>query len=457
MTARVLVVDDILANIKLLEARLQAEYFEVLTATSGAEALEICEREPADVILLDVMMPGMDGFEVCRRLKKDHKTQHIPVVMVTALDQVSDRVQGLEAGADDFLTKPVDEIALITRVRNLARVKTLNDEMIMRAASGQNVALGGGEGINHSDTGRGGKILLVDDDARLAPRVAQTLSKEHAIQIQPDLQAALLEATEGEFDVVMISLGMKDADGLRLCSQLRSIDRTRHLPIVLMVDPGDEARLMRGLDMGINDYLIRPIDRNEVLARVRTQIKRKRFSQSLRSQIEKRVELAVVDPLTGLNNRRFMESHMASQVREALERGKPMSLLIIDVDYFKNVNDTYGHDAGDMVLKEFGARLKHNTRGIDLACRYGGEEFVVVMPDTDMDRARQVAERLRACVENEPFKTSHAGSYINLTASVGVACLEETEDTPASILKRADQALYAAKRAGRNRVEADAA
>ncbi|MGI9407969.1 MAG: PleD family two-component system response regulator [Hyphomicrobiaceae bacterium] len=457
MTARVLVVDDILANIKLLEARLQAEYFEVLTATSGQDALDICDHEQADVILLDVMMPGMDGFEVCRRLKANHKTQHIPVVMVTALDQTSDRVQGLQAGADDFLTKPVDEIALITRVRNLARVKMLNDEMMMRAASGQNLALSGESGVEASDDGLGGKILLVDDDPRLGPRLADTLGVDHDVQIQPDLHAALLQATEGDFDALMISLSLKDADGLRLCSQIRSIDRTRHLPIILLVDPGDEARLLRGLDMGINDYLIRPIDRHEVQARMRTQIKRKRFSQSLRSQIEQRVELAVVDPLTGLNNRRFLESHMSSQVREALERGKPMSLLIIDVDHFKNVNDTYGHDSGDMVLKEFAARLRHNVRGIDLACRYGGEEFVVVMPDTDLVRASHVAERLRACVADEPFKTSHAGGYISLTASVGVACLERTDDTAEIILKRADVALYAAKRAGRNRVIADAA
>jgi two-component system cell cycle response regulator len=125
MTARVLVVDDILANVKLLEARLSAEYFEVLTAHSGQEALDICARERVDVVLLDVMMPGLDGFEVCRRIKLRRETHHVPVIMVTALDQPSDKVQGLEAGADDFLTKPVDDIALVTRVKNLARLKML--------------------------------------------------------------------------------------------------------------------------------------------------------------------------------------------------------------------------------------------------------------------------------------------------------------------------------------------
>ena len=141
MTARVLVVDDVDANVKLLEARLTAEYFEVRTARSGPEALHICARERADIVLLDVMMPGMDGFEVCRRLKAEPRTQHIPVIMITALDQPSDRVKGLEAGADDFLTKPVDDIALITRVKNLVRLKMLTDEMLMRASTEEQMGI----------------------------------------------------------------------------------------------------------------------------------------------------------------------------------------------------------------------------------------------------------------------------------------------------------------------------
>ena len=137
MTARVLVVDDVPANVKLLEARLSAEYFDVMTAHSGAEALAVCERAECDIVLLDVMMPDMDGFEVCRRLKSNPATHHIPVVMVTALDQPSDRVAGLEAGADDFLTKPVSDIALIARVRSLMRLKMMTDELRMRAVTSQ--------------------------------------------------------------------------------------------------------------------------------------------------------------------------------------------------------------------------------------------------------------------------------------------------------------------------------
>src|SRR5262245_21761922 len=133
MSARVLVVDDIAANVRLLEARLSAEYFDVDTAMNGRDALAICEHGECDIVLLDVMMPDMNGFEVCQRLKTNPATHHIPVVMVTALDQPSDRVKGLESGADDFLTKPVSDVALIARVRSLTRLKMVTDELRMRA------------------------------------------------------------------------------------------------------------------------------------------------------------------------------------------------------------------------------------------------------------------------------------------------------------------------------------
>jgi two-component system, cell cycle response regulator len=456
MTARVLVVDDILANVKLLEARLQAEYFEVLAAHNGAQALDICSRERVDVVLLDVMMPGMDGFEVCRRIKARPETHHVPVIMVTALDQPSDKLQGLDAGADDFLTKPVDDIALITRVKNLARLKMLNDEMMMRASTSQQMGLASNPVLAKSLKGETGRILLVDDHPRSSSRILESLSKTHDAFVERDLQAALMKVAEHNFDLLIVSLSLMKADGLRLCSQVRSLDRTRHLPIIILVEPGDDARLLRGLDMGVNDYLMRPIDRNEMLARVRTQIKRKRYSDFLRTRLEESVEMAITDPLTGLHNRRYMEGHLRTLVDEALAAGRPLSLLVADIDFFKRINDTYGHDAGDNVLREFAARLRRNTRGIDLACRLGGEEFVIIMPDTEIERAMQVAERLRACVAGDQFQ-ANSETCIQVTASVGIATLERRDDTPETIFKRADNALYAAKREGRNRVVADAA
>jgi two-component system cell cycle response regulator len=457
MTARVLVVDDVPANVKLMEARLSAEYFDVITALSGQEALAVCERAECDIVLLDVMMPDMDGFEVCRRLKANPSTHHLPVVMVTALDQASDRVRGLEAGADDFLTKPVSDIALVARVRSLVRLKLMTDELRMRAVTSREIGIENPAREAIADTGRGGRILVVEDRKGSYERLQAMLADDHEVEVEADPSEALFRVADGGYDLIVVSLGLENFDGLRLCSQVRSLERTRNIPILAIAEAEDNARLMRGLEIGINDYLIRPIDKNELMARVRTQIRKKRYTERLRDNVQMSIEAAITDALTGLHNRRYMESHLATLVEQAHARGKPLTVLVLDIDFFKAVNDTHGHDAGDDVLREFAVRLKKSIRGIDLACRLGGEEFVVVMPDTDMAVATMVAERLRRRIAADPFAISKGERRVEVTISIGLAALSAADDNAANVLKRADQALYRAKRDGRNRVVADAA
>jgi two-component system cell cycle response regulator len=456
MTARVLVVDDVPANVKLLEARLSAEYFDVMTAVSGEEALAICERAECDVVLLDVMMPDMDGFEVCRRLKTGMTTHHIPVVMVTALDQPSDRVKGLESGADDFLTKPVSDVALIARVRSLSRLKMMTDDLRMRAVTSREIGIESPEREALAEAGRNGHILMVDDRPALSDRIQNMLASEHSVDMERDPTEALFHAAEGSYDLVIVSLDLENFDGLRLCSQLRSLERTRNVPILAIAEADNNTRLVRALEIGVNDYLVRPFDQNEILARVRTQIRKRRYTERLRDNVQLSIEMAITDALTGLYNRRYMETHVGTLVDQANSRGKPLSVLILDIDYFKSINDTYGHDAGDDVLQDFAIRIRKSIRGIDLACRYGGEEFVVVMPETDMAVATMVAERLRRRIASEPFPIQKGARMIEVTISIGIAALGP-HDNAAAVIKRADQALYRAKRDGRNRVVPDAA
>jgi two-component system cell cycle response regulator len=456
MTARVLVVDDIPANVKLLEARLNAEYFDVLTATNGPDAIAICEQGLCDIVLLDVMMPGMDGFEVCRRLKSQIATAHLPVVLVTALDQPADRVRGLEAGADDFLTQPIDEVSLIARVRSLARLKVAIDELRNRANT--TVALGMIAPFANpsADDGKRGRVLIVDDRASSAERLAQALTPHHNVYVEPDAHEALFKAAEDNIDLIVVSLGLSGYDGLRLCSQIRSLERTRSLPIVVIADLEDRQRVLRALEMGVNDCLARPVDRNELLARVRTQLRQKRYADSLREKVQQSIELALFDPLTGLNNRRFMENHLATMLDNARVRRAPLTLMILDIDHFKRVNDTYGHDCGDEVLKSFADRLRGIIRGGDLLCRLGGEEFVIVMPGVNVHAAARIAERARLAIQQEQFVIGPAGRMIPVTVSIGLA-ERDAEGDAGSLYRRADQALYRAKAEGRNRVSADAA
>lgn len=457
MTARILVVDDVPANVKLLEVRLLAEYFDVLTASNGPDAIETCENGKVDVVLLDVMMPDMDGFEVCRRLKSDPATSHIPVVMVTALDQVSDRVRGLEAGADDFLTKPANDLQLMTRVKSLVRLKMLTDELRLRASTTRNIGIEELLSRSLADLSALPRVLLIDERQSSAERIQKVLRDKAALDAVKDPHAGFFQAAEAPYECILISTDFTDFDPLRLCSQLRSLDRTRFVPIMLLADPGEEERVIRGLELGINDYLTRPIDPHELLARLRTQVRRKRYNDQLRASVTQTIEMAVIDGLTGLHNRRYLDSHLQTLFDRAVARRRPLSMMISDLDRFKSINDTYGHDGGDDVLREFAHRLRKNVRGIDLACRFGGEEFVVVMPDTEGAVAEKVAERIRAEIARAPFTIGRDGKTVDVTISVGVSSLLKGPDTVEDLIKRADIALYEAKNSGRNRVVAKAA
>jgi two-component system, cell cycle response regulator len=456
MTARVLVVDDVPSNVKLLEAKLSAEYFEVVSASHGVEALAKIKSDQPDIILLDVMMPGMDGFEVCRRVKSDPVTAHIPVVITTALDQASDRVTGLNAGADDFLTKPIDDAALFARVRSLVRMKMMTDELRLREATGSSMGLLD-PAETFSEAFPTGRILLIEDRQETVKSLRAALCPQNSLMVMDGFEGALPQARSGDFDLIMVSLGLRDYDGLRLCSQLRSLPEGRNVPILVIVSEGDRRKMHQALEMGVNDYLTRPIDRNELIARVRTQLRKKRYADKLRENVYLSVEMAVTDPLTGLHNRRYLTRHLETLLKNNAGNGKRLAILIIDVDFFKSINDTFGHDIGDEVLREFARRISENIRGIDLACRYGGEEFVVVMPETDANLAWTVAERLRRSVEVMPFRISAPAGEVNVTVSVGVAGSDDPAMTTDALLRQADQALYAAKRDGRNRVVAHAA
>jgi two-component system cell cycle response regulator len=266
-----------------------------------------------------------------------------------------------------------------------------------------------------------------------------------------------VRAAEGAFEVVIVSLDLRDFDGLRLCTQLRALERTRNSAVLMIGEAEDRTRILRGLELGVQDFLVRPVDRNELLARVRTQVKRRRYAERLRDGVQTSIEMAVTDQLTGLHNRRYLETHLGGLFDESALRARELSVLMLDVDKFKSVNDTYGHDAGDEVLKEFAARVKDATRIVDVVARMGGEEIVVVLPETGLPAATAVAERIRNAVMGKPFSIYGGTRAIHVTVSIGVASRRAGDQSPAQMVKRADEAVYRAKADGRNRVISEAA
>jgi two-component system cell cycle response regulator len=455
LSARILVVDDLEANRRLLEARLTADYYEVIEAMRGEEAVQMARREKPDLILLDVMMPGgIDGYEACRRLKAQPETRHIPVVILTTLDDRDNRVRGLQAGAEEFLTKPIDEVQLMARVKSLLTLKVVTDELRAREESGRRLGVIGDDmRADAVEQHRvfAGNVLVVDDNLTQIKRIQSALGVEHRVSLIGD------EANAGPPDLAVVSVHAKSFDGFRVIARMRSGEATRHLPILAIVDTDDRARAVRALELGAHDIIIRPIDEEEVIARARTLMRRKRYMDALRARLDQSFELAITDQLTGLYNRRFLTSQLAPLVNRAQCGGEPVSLMTIDLDHFKRCNDAYGHDVGDAVLREFSARLASNTRPSDFACRFGGEEFVIVMPRTAGDIACLAAERLRRSICASPFIIPGLGQPLEVTVSIGVASTEGGDDTPETLLKRADEALYEAKRGGRNRVIGKAA
>ncbi len=448
MTARILIVDDVPANTRLLEAKLSAEYYQATSAKDGFEALRLAKSWQPDLILLDVMMPGMDGYECCRRLKDDPETLHIPVVMVTALGEASERVRGLEVGADDFLTKPVEYETLMARVRSLVRLKRLLDEWRARGETARALGLAGE--ANREPSVAGARALVIDDWDLGAQTIQDALSREGIVPGRARNEAEALTLSNAiPFDLIVLSLTLTEEDPLKLASSLRAADPTRDVPMLLVAEPEERDRLLRGFELGANDWLLLPVDENELRARARNQIRRKFYQDRLRSDLGTALELALTDPLTGLYNQRYLMRHLRGLLNAT--QGLELALLIIDVDHFKTVNDDYGHFAGDQALRSIAETLRANTRVFDSVARYGGEEFVVVMPGAGPDDALAAAERLRAAVQDLQFEPE-VGRRCKLTISIGVACTQEHAFTPEMLMRSSDEALYEAKRGGRNRV-----
>lgn len=458
MTAKILVVDDILSNVKLLEAKLKAEYYTVIIAYDGQEAIDLVAEHQPDIILLDVMMPKLNGFEVCKKLKSDPLTTHIPIVMVTALHDTQDRVQGINAGADDFLTKPIDDTALSARIRSLTRLKMVIDELRLRGET--NAEISGvieNSIMDYTNQIYDASILVIDEDIFQAEQIYNILRPRFkSIKMLNDPLEGLKASTKENYDLIISDIQFAKADGLRLFSQFRSKAETRYTPILIMYD-GDHHKdnLIKAFELGINDYLAIPLDENELIARVNSQVKRKRYQDALRENLFNNAEMSIKDPLTNCYNRRYFDTHLKNIVKDSIEKDRKLSLMMLDIDHFKMVNDNFGHNAGDELLKQVSKKISENIRLTDLLARFGGEEFVVVMSDTNISNARIIADRVHKITAKESFALLDQGIKQKVTVSIGITEMQNSDLYDVKrFIARADRCLYEAKNTGRNKVVA---
>jgi two-component system cell cycle response regulator len=451
MTGKILIVDDLATNRIILKVKMASAFHETIQAADGQTALARARAEKPKLILLDMMLPDMSGTDVCRVLRADPATRHIPIIVITASADRRLRLDALAAGADDFLTKPVDEVTLLARIRSLLRASETEAELRLRAATAQ--ALGLTESGRAMPDAAAPQIALLGEDpgtlmmwrTALAPLMPgaglDMMTPATALHRAADSAAT-------SHDLYLISAQDSPEAALGVLSDLRARPQSRHAAMALVVPRGARAIGAVALDLGANDVLALPLDPEEVALRLSIQITRKRMADLLRRQMHDGLALAVIDPLTGLYNRRYAMPHLDRIAREAGARGGRYAVMLLDLDRFKTINETFGHGAGDRVLAGVAARLRDNLRPSDLVARIGGEEFLVVLADVGAEIAHRTAHRLCAAIDAAP-----PADGIPVTASVGLAIGHGPADAQ-NVLERADRALRLAKSAGRNQVTA---
>ncbi|MGD9251971.1 MAG: response regulator [Desulfobacterales bacterium] len=450
---RILIVDDDPKNVKLMCGMLNREDYELWTAADGPSALERVQESPLDLILLDVMMPGMDGYEVTRRLKAGDETKAIPIILITALDGPEDRARGLEAGAEEFLTKPVNPVEIEARIQSMLKLKRYRDQLAIRACSEDQTCSDVAAVAPPKPADNQQRILIVEDDPKDLKLLQSHLnSSEYTTDFVRNGSDAIEAISRQHFDLILLDILLPGMDGFEICRRIKQMDDARDTQVVLITCLNDMENKIRGVELGADDYLIKPIEPRELQARVKVLLKKKAYLDSLHAHYEKALNSALLDGLTGIYNHAYLKRFLDLEIKRSQRQGHSTSLLMIDLDNFKQINDNLGHMAGDAILREVARRVKASIREIDVAARYGGEEFAVVLPYGDSKALRKVGERIRRLIEDQPFLVPGREDDQRVTVSVGGAVYPTDAATVEALIDTADRMLYQAKREGKNRV-----
>ncbi|MEP3635630.1 MAG: diguanylate cyclase [Paracoccaceae bacterium] len=458
MLGKILIVDQIVTNRIALRAKLGAAQFDVKQAASYAEAIQMMSNEYPELILCASCLPDGDAIQLISALDKTKGVTRPPVMVVCDANTKRERIEILKAGAEDVVCRPIDETLLLARIRTQVRAATSDSEWQL-----------------HDDTTR----ALGFAEASATFEGTQTVSivgKEHSVltALSKKLRAGLcnvnvqvgqkgksVQSKDNNTDAYIVVFGKSGvSDMLRLMSALRCHRASRNAAIFVMQAGNDPDLASHALDMGANDLIRLDTPIEETCLRLQALLKRKRQADQLRTTLQSGLEAAVSDPLTGLHNRRYALPHLARLIERAERSGKPLAVMLADMDFFKRINDQYGHAAGDDVLVETAHRLRENLRAVDLVARIGGEEFLVVLPNATLPNARKAAKRLCSLIHDTPYDLPGGGDRTNVSISVGLTVYDpkskEFKNTdpisPNGLIARADEALYCAKEKGRNRV-----
>jgi len=450
---RILIVDDEPVNIKVLEAKLPSREYEVIKAYSGMEALKKVSEIPPDVILLDIMMPEMDGYEVTRRLKRDPGTRHIPIIVVTALTDTKDKLTALEAGAEEFISKPVNSTELIARINSMLRLKRYREQLDIRSHSEESFSCHLSQEEPDKLSSDLPLVLLVEDNESDSKLIRSYLhGQPYRVVVVENGEEAIIRAKREKVDLILLDILLPGMDGFEVCRSLKEMEQTKNVQVIIITGLSDLEDKIRGIELGSDDFLVKPVNGREITGRINILLKKKKHMDTLCANYENAMNSAIIDGLTGLYNHLYFKRFLHFEVKRSLRHSYPVSLIMIDVDNFKHHNDTLGHLVGDMILKEIGHVIRDNIREMDLAFRYGGDELAAVLPYCDRKNALDVVDRIRNALASHAFSDKVPLPTGSVTLSIGIAISPSDATTVEELIEKADQMLYRAKNEGKDRI-----
>ena len=451
MTGRILVIDDVATNRIVLKVKLSASQYQIDQCDSFTEARQRLDGRLPELIVIDQARSSDEALDFCALVRSSARGNAIPILVLVSGCDNAQKTALLESGVEEVLLKPVSEDLLMARIRSLLRARSVVGELALRDETKQALGLAEAPALFVKPS----LVGIVADDAHISRLWSDAMagkkglfctfverkklfSPKNAVRV-PDV--FLIDGTRGDNTAV-----------LRLLSELRSRKETHHSMILLVASDTDPDLAAMALDLGADDLLFDGFSTRELLIRIDSLIRHKQQRDRLRSDLRDGIAAAMIDPLTGLHNRRYAMPALERMMNKAQKDASLLAVMVVDVDHFKTINDSYGHDVGDRVLAEVAARLKANLRPSDMIARIGGEEFLVVLPDINPHRARVAAHRLCETINSRAFSVDDTQRH-PVTVSIGLA-LGGTDETLRSedLIRKADAALYTSKSSGRNKV-----
>ena len=465
MAGSIIVIDGIATNRIMLKVQLSAAYYHVVPAERLEGIESLVRRVQPGLILCALSLPDGSAIDLRRRLSSDPKLENIPVIAVVGQNDRAGRLDALQAGIDEVLSQPISDAILQARIRALFRIRNTQSELANAAP-----AVPGGfaeadtrfERPNASQPASTARLVFLSGAAKRAQARCERLEKRGSFDaraVHPEQFRKIVSG--GQPDVVAVDLpACGTGPGMNLLADLRSRNGTRNAAVIALTDPADPEQVAQALDRGADDAIPADVCDHELALRIGTQLRRKTLTDRMRSNLQAGLQAALTDPMTGLYNRRYALPQLAELVRQAGEQGTPVAVMLADLDHFKQINDRFGHQAGDEVLIETAARLGLHLRPDDVLARIGGEEFLILMPDVQPIEAMRAARNTCSAIKEAPFRSRHCDLPIRTTISIGLVMAHPGENgLPADpdqvidrLLAQADRALYRAKQSGRNRV-----